>query len=96
MADHRARARALGSRDVTEFAINSIDRVRDIAQAINASGGNAAKPFCRNLRSALDGVKTELQRPNQSRDEAQLEKVKSLLKNLERLCNVRLHLLWFA
>ncbi|KAK0753522.1 hypothetical protein B0T18DRAFT_424063 [Schizothecium vesticola] len=87
MADHRARARAPGSPDVTVFAISSIDRVRKIAQAIIVSGDKAATPFCRNLRSALDGVKTELERPKPSQDEAQLEKAKSLLKNLERLCN---------
>lgn len=95
MADPRARAwgRAPGSPDITAFAVSAIDNVRDIAQAILVSGDKAAKPFCRNLRSALDGVKMELKRPNQSQDEAQLEKTKSLLKNLERLCNVRLHFL---
>lgn len=95
MVDHRFHASV--TPDVTTFAIKSIDRVRDIAQAIIVSGDQAPKPgpFCRNLRSALDGVKTQLQRSKQSQDEAQLEKVKSLLRNLERLCNVRHRLLCF-
>lgn len=96
MGDHRSRARVPLSQDVTTFAITVIDRVRDIAQAIIVSGDKNARPFCRNLRSALDGVKTQLQRPEQSGDEAQLEKVKTLLKNLERLCNVRTHLFCFT
>ncbi|KAK1528597.1 extracellular alkaline serine protease [Colletotrichum costaricense] len=99
MTDHRARDRAQGSQDIINFAISSIDRVRDIAWGIirqdpkpfcrNPRSALDPKPFCKNLRSALDGVKMELLRPNQSQDEAQLKKVKSLLNNLERLCNVR-------
>ncbi|KAK1706680.1 hypothetical protein BDP67DRAFT_582282 [Colletotrichum lupini] len=85
MADHRAPGRAEGSPIV--FAIRSINNVQKIAQAIIKSGKLKATPFCRNLCSALDGVTKELQRPKQSQDEAQLKKVKSLLNNLERLCN---------
>lgn len=90
MAGNRTRGCAQGSQDVIALAIGSIDSVQYIAGAIIDSGDLDAKPFCRNLCLALDGVKKELQRPNQSQNEAQLKKVKSLLNNLERLCNVRL------
>ncbi|KAL8364202.1 hypothetical protein RB601_009781 [Gaeumannomyces tritici] len=86
MPERRAQARVPSSPDVA-LAISSIDSVRNIARIIIDSGDKAAKPFCSNLRNALTGVKRELENQHQSQDKAQPEKVKSLLKNLERLCN---------
>ena len=73
------------SEDSRPFAIDSINKILNIAKAIQSSDKKASQ-FCSALSGVLWTIKGQLQNQHQIQDEGQ--KVESLLNNLERLCNV--------
>lgn len=73
--------------DFRLFAIESIEKVVEIARTVSNSN-KAAASFCGSLSGVLWSIKTHLQKPSQVQDEAHKKKVESLLNNLERLCSV--------